>query len=54
MDRCKICDWVYEMKSTARFPDEHYCPYCEAEIVICLMEMEEWEETEEEMEDVDL
>ncbi len=46
MSRCKICDTIYHLNYIARFPDEDYCPSCEAEISLCLMELEDFEEEE--------
>ncbi len=47
MSRCRICDTRYYLNYIARFPDEDYCPMCEAEISLCLMELEEIEEVED-------
>lgn len=49
--RCKVCDKTYRFNFIAQFPDENYCPRCEQEIIICLMEMEELDEEREDNEE---
>ena len=48
MRRCKICDKQYTPEWVSRFPKEDYCLVCETEILVCLLELEDPEETEEE------
>ncbi len=47
MNRCKICDKLYQNNFISHFLGEGYCNFCEVEIMICIMEMEEWEEIED-------
>ena len=44
MNRCKICDKHYEMNFFSHFPDENYCFKCEAEILVCIWEMDEMDD----------
>ena len=46
MNRCRICDVVYDPRLSERFVDEGYCPVCEGEISQCLEELEDFEEVE--------
>jgi len=48
MNRCKICNTRYHLNYEARFPGEDYCSTCEMEIILCLLELEELEEEEDE------
>ena len=48
MNRCKICDQEYEVEKASRFQEEGYCPVCDAEISMCLEELEPFEEVEDE------
>lgn len=47
MSRCRICNWEYDTNFLPHFPGESYCQVCEIEILICLREMEELDEEEE-------
>lgn len=48
MSRCKVCNKIYSLNFISQFPGEDYCPTCEGEIMVCLMELEELEEVEDE------
>ena len=48
MNRCRICDAMYQSNLSERFLDEGYCPVCEGEISQCLEELEGFEEVENE------
>ena len=48
MNRCKICDAMYQSNRAERFLDEGYCPVCAGEISQCLEELEDFEEVEDE------
>ena len=55
MNRCRICDAMYQSNRAERFLDEGYCPVCAGEISQCLEELEDFEEPQtcgwEEVED---
>ncbi len=44
MNRCRICDAMYNQDYLDRFLDEGYCPVCAGEISLCLQELEDFEE----------
>ena len=48
MNRCRICDIMYDPRLLSQPVDEGYCPVCEGEISQCLEELENFEEVEDE------
>ena len=49
--KCKVCDKTYRFHFLSQFPDEGYCPTCEHEIILCILEMEERDNDEEKEEE---